>query len=239
MRDDLERLSVPCAGADPLRRRREDLLARAILDAGRSVIREPAGHPDRGRNVETEWLGSEPSAPCVLVVARYDQDEISRLGMFLAVMRALGPARFRRTLRFVAFAGPGQPRPGAPPEADSMSLQGALAHAVVWMGRLGLERERTRGIVLTGPSRARPLLRVAVRAFGRASRIPVRALALPSFWPATASLRTALPTGWSVLTATDHGPWQNGPRRDPDVDRMVAAVPGLIAALQALAASSP
>jgi hypothetical protein len=214
----------------------EEWVARAMLDAGRAVVREPIGDTGRPRNVEAELIGAERDAPGVIVGARYDGGDPGAVALELAVVRALARERLRRTLRFVAFAAVG----GSERYVERLRRDQTPVHAMLALAEVDLSRTRGRATLLfVGNFRSWPTGRAARDAFRSASRIPARALALPS-WLAPGSPSDATPfwrNGWPGVTVTDRWPWlsTHGRRLEPDVDQMAAAVPGLVAAIVRLA----
>src|SRR5258708_2240134 len=87
LRADLERLSRRFAGPREMLVAREELVAHTMLEAGRAVVREPIDSALGIRNVESELEGNR--GPCLIVAARYDLDDVSRIAMLLALVRAL------------------------------------------------------------------------------------------------------------------------------------------------------
>jgi len=236
LRADLERLSA-VAREPPGRDRSapEDVVAQAMLDAGRAVVREPIDDELRVRNLETELIGADRHGPTVIVGARYDGEDPTGVAMELALVRALARERMRHTLRFVAFA-----RGGSARYVERLRRDGQAVDAMLSLVRLDLPRVRARGAVLfLGDFRSGPAARTARAAFRASSRIPARALTLPRWFPGLASSEHAAfwAQGWRALMVTDRAPWLPRERlgSEPDVDRMAAAVPGLASALVRLA----
>jgi hypothetical protein len=223
---------------------RENVVARAMLDAGRSVMREPAPGLSAARNLECEMRGAADGA-CVIVSSRYDADDVSGVAVMLAVLRGLHAARTRRTVRFVALAS--AQAVGA--YVERLHAESARVHAMLCLARVDLARaadRKRRGpqarLLVVGDLRASPMVR-AVRDSVRAdSWIPVRALWLPAWLQrdgGTAPLMRRMHEPWPVVTLTDGSPWRRVtgglPLVEPDVDHMAAAVPGIAAAVVRLA----
>lgn len=213
----------------------DDVAAHAMLAAGRAVVREPVDESLRAWNVEAEQLGAERDAPCVVVGARTRADDISGAAMLIAVVRALSPARLRRTVRFVVFAGAS----GSARFVERLRLERRSVYAMVALDRLDLSRAGRRNRVLfVGNWRSAFVARAARDAFCGSSRIFARAMVLPSWLPGVASSNhvTFWREGWPAVMATDASPWRRAHGDGvPDVDRMAAAVPGLVAAVTRLA----
>jgi hypothetical protein len=209
-----------------------------MLEAGRAVIREPIDEQLRVRNLESEHLGANRNASCVVVGARYDVLDVSPVVMLLAVFRALASRRTPRTVRFVALAGGTASQASAIRYAQRLRATGARVHAAVSLGRVSLSRERTARLMFAGTLRSWSFVATARAAFRAASRIPCVAVPSPPWLPALRESDYALFTGqgWPAIMVTDGLPWAVQNRNAaPDVDSMVAAVPGLTAALEALA----
>ncbi len=236
LRIDVERLTR-------LASERENLVARAMLDAGRSVMREPAPGPTAARNLECEMRGAAEE-PCVVVSARYDADDVSGVAVMLAVLRALHSAHTRRTTRFVALASP--KAVGA--YLERLHAESARVHAMLCLARVDLARGANRKrrsqvrLLVVGDLRAGPMVRAVRDAVRTESWIPVRALWLPAWLQRdgeTAPAMRRLHERWPIVTITDGSPWRRvsaGPELDePDVDHMAAAVPGIAAAVVRLA----
>jgi hypothetical protein len=109
LREDLERLArvIALSENDPdvLQRALEDLVVKAMLDAGRSVTREPLGDGEGSpHNVEVEipGAGGHDDHP-VVVAARYDDTHTGGLALLLALARELPLMPLARTTRLVAF----------------------------------------------------------------------------------------------------------------------------------------
>jgi hypothetical protein len=235
LRTDLQRLTRTAAEPSSNRQSLEDLIARALLDAGRSVTRDPVGPSAQVHNVEAELAGAAAGDPSLIVCARYDADEVTGVAMGLALIRALAHERLRRTVRFVALAEGGGIR-----YAQRLRGDGRAIHAVLSLTRLGLARGSAHStVIFLGDLRSAEIARSARKAFRQSSRIRARALALPSWFPGLATREeVALRRhGWRVTTVTDRPPWlANGRPPAPDVDGMAAAVPGLAGVLVQLAA---
>lgn len=235
LRSDLEVLSRP-AGDDAERRAMaEDFVARSVLEAGRSVMRDPIDASLRVHNVEAELLGEAREAPCAVFGARYGGDDPTGVAMLLSLVRQLSAVRLRRTLRFVAFASGGGGR-----FVERLRREHARVGAMVWFGSLGLPRgRRDAPVVFVGNVRSARLARSARDAFAAGSRIAVRAVALPAWLPGVSAGEHASfwRERWPAVMVTDRSPW---PRRrrgtvQPDVDRMAAALPGLVGVAARLA----
>jgi hypothetical protein len=237
LRADLERMGHS-EEVDPERKRRalEDLIAHSLLDAGRSVIREPVGRTLGLRNVEAEVIGRSRDEPLVVVGSRYDTDDPSGAAVELALVRALSRERLRRTLRFAFLVTPA----GGKCYVERLRRDQKLVGAMLSIAELNLPRARSRGgVMFLSDFRSRSILRTVRTAFRATSRIGARTLALPSWFPGfTASEAVWFSQhGWPAVMVTDRAPWLS--RRDgsvqPDVDRMAAAVPGLVAVVVRLA----
>jgi hypothetical protein len=206
-----------------------------MLDAGRAIVREPVDEELSTWNVEAEQLGTDPGAPSLIVGARCLESDASGAAMLLALLRAVSPARLRRTVRFVLFAGAA----GSARFLERLDAERASACAMLSLARLDLARARsTNHVLFVGSMRSASVARTARDTFRASSRIPARSLVLPSWVPGVASsdhtvfLRRGLP---AVMVA-DAAPWRIGHSADvPDVDRMAAAVPGLVAVVVRLA----
>lgn len=236
LRIDVERLSR-------LPAERENVVARAMLDAGRSVMREPAHGLSPARNLECEMRGAAQE-PCVVVSARYDADDVSGVAVMLAVIRALHSAHTRRTVRFVGLAS----APAVRAYAERLHGEAAQVHAMLYLARADLARAAARGrgpsarLLVVGDLRAAPMVRAVRDAVRAESWIPVRALWIPTWLQRDGEAAPALRSlheRWPIVTVTDGSPWRRahgGPSlAEPDVDHMAAAVPGLAAAVVRLA----
>ncbi len=212
-----------------------DVASRAMLDAGRAVVREPVDEHLSTWNVEAEQLGTDPGAPGVIVGARCLESDASGAAMLLALLRAVSPARLRRTVRFVLFAGAA----GSGCFLERLDREGASVAAMISLARLDLARSRrTNHVLFVGSVRSASLARAARDTFRASSRIPARSLVLPSWVPGVASSDHAvfLRRGLPAVMVADAAPWRIAQSTDvPDVDRMAAAVPGLIAVIARLA----
>jgi hypothetical protein len=232
LRADVERLA-PAArdAAAPAR----DAASRAMLDAGRAILRDPVDPQLSTWNVEAAQLGTDPRAPGVIVGARCLEADGSGAAMLLAMVRALTSARLRRTVRFVLLAGAA----GSARFLERLDAEATTACAVISLARLDLARARHASPVLfVGSVRSAPVARAARDAFRASSRIPARSLVLPSWAPGVVSSDHAafLRRGLPAVMVADAAPWRLGRSTDvPDVDRMAAAVPGLVAAIARLA----
>jgi hypothetical protein len=213
----------------------QDVVARAILDAGRAVIREPVDDALTSWNVEAEQLGADRASPCIVVGARCLADDATGAAMLLAVVRGLASARMRRAVRFVAFGS----ESGSSRFADRLRTENADVYAMISLARLDLARTRRKPMVnFVSNLRSSFAARAARDAFRGSSRIRARALVLPSWLPGIASSDHAAfwRQGWPAVIITDAAPWQAaGSGVIPDLDGMAAAVPGLVAAIARLA----
>jgi hypothetical protein len=236
LRSDVDHLVRPFAGAELRRSGREEVIARAFLDAGRAVVREPIDDALRVRNVEADLLGAIRDAPCVILGARYDGDDVSGAAVLLALARSLARSRLRRTVRFVMFADVLRSRSGSDFYAEQLLVGGVRVHAMLSLGKLDFVRDREAAVVIVGNLQSRSLVASAGHAFGRASRIPVRTLCFPSWLPGMRVSDHAAfwRRGWPAAMVADAPPWSSRAPREPDVDRMAAAVPGLIAVVERL-----
>lgn len=234
---DVERLRST-AGAQAV----EDAVARSMLDAGRSIVREPAGKGS-ARNVEAQIVGMEPGAPNVVVAAK--QGDATSMAMLLATMRALlGGPRPWRSVHFAALVDTAG-------WIDRRRREGTRVRAVLVLESLGLaaagaDRKligRLLGIgdgallIVTDPAR-RHLAFAARGAFRSRASIDARALVLPSWLPPMrrSDLRAFHGAGWPAIVATDGAPLRDRAPSDAfDADRMSAALPGLAAIVERLA----
>jgi hypothetical protein len=238
LRRDLKRLAAAAAidGAASLSML-ESQVASSMLEAGKAVVRQPIDADARIRSVEAELIGAEQPAPVVVLAARYDANEPNAMALELAVIRALARQRLRRTLRFIALATPD----GAERYAERVRRERTPVQAMVSLGRLDLSRARGHTPVLfLGNLRSRQVVRAARDAFRASSRVPARALALPTWFPGLSSAESApfWRRRWPAVTVTDHPSWSrtaHASPRVPDVDQVAAAVPGLAAILVRLA----
>jgi hypothetical protein len=251
LRADLERFGLPlwaaaratappAVRAERARAEREELVARAMLEADRVVVREPMAPGVRVRTVESQLVGAVKEAPCVVVSTRYDRDDGSRVAVFLAVVRAMQSSRMRRSVRFVALAD-APSISGTVYYARRLHAVGTRVHAALSLATLGLARTGPGCVFFSGDLALRSLTRSASRAFGAASRIPVHPVWTPNWtgWALRDSdLREARGLrhiGWPVVTVADRSPWTRQRADSPDVDRMAATVAGLVAVLESLA----
>jgi hypothetical protein len=224
---------------------RENIVARAMLDAGRSVMRAgPAPGLSAARNLECEIRGAAEEA-CVVVSSRYDADDVSGVAVMLAVLRGLHAVHTRRTVRFVALAS--AQAVGA--YVERLHAESARVHTMLCLARVDLARAADRSrrrpparLLVVGDLRAGPMVRAVRDAVRAESWIPVRALWLPAWLQrdgGTAPVMTRLHERWPVVTLTDGSPWRRVtgglPLVEPDVDHMAAAVPGIAAAVVRLA----
>jgi hypothetical protein len=213
----------------------EDLVARAMLDAGRSVMREPVDATLGVCNVEAEQPGGSRES-CVIVSARYDSGDPTGPAMLLALVRALSDARTRFALRFVAYATD----QGSARYVARLSEQRARVRASLSLSRLDLSRSRRANTVYFAANmRSASAARAARSAFRGSSRVRARALALPTWLPGMASADQApfWRSGWPAVMVADTLPWlvaRRAPSK-PDVDWMTAAGSGLVAAVVRLA----
>ena len=213
----------------------EDLVARGLLEAGLAVTREPIGEDDPARNVEADVHGAQPGGSHVVVAARYDGTDTSGIAVLLSIARELGLTRLARTTRLLAF-----PRGGAGSYVDR-NRSHFPAQAVLAVADVALARQRREeGIVFVGNWRSRRVLPLVKRVFSVSSRVPAGSLALPTWVPgmAPAEHSAFLRAPWPAVLVSDHRPWQEPSKSGPvwpDVDRMAAAVPGLVSVVARLA----
>lgn len=212
---------------------RQDRVAQGLLEAGGTVAREALGRAANGlgvRNLECEVAGVDRSAPCVIVGARYDADDVSRTAMFLAVARAtLAAPPGRRSVRFVAFAD-SPSASGALRYAEQLHAAGTRIQAVLSIGALGSPQERTPVAFAYGWRHMR-LGAGAATAFRRASQIRARAFPF-AFWAGMrASDSTTLAhAGWPIVTVRDLPTGLGASRSGPaNLDRMAQVATGLAA----------
>jgi hypothetical protein len=230
LRADVERLSRTFADVEQRRRAREEIVSRALLAAGRAVVREPVDDGLRVRTLESEQIGAMREASCVIFGARYDADDISGIAALLALSRGLTHARLRRNVRFVAFAD-AAPVSGYARYAERLWTGGVGVQAMVSLARLDLARDHDASLLFVGNLRSRRLVHACVDVFEMASRIGARALALPSWMPGVRAADHApfRGHGWPAVMVADGPPWRVRSAGAPDVDRIAAAVPGLVA----------
>jgi hypothetical protein len=247
IRADLDRLARVAPNGDARRGARESVIARAMLDAGRAIVREPIDDQLKVRTVEAEQFGAEREASCVLIGARYDQEDASGAAMLLAIMRALAAERVMRNVRFVAFTDfpspstPSRTASGGARYADRLLASGTSVHAMLSLGRLDFAREREAGVVFASNLRSRAMVTSATEAFRKTSRVEARALPLPSWVPGIRGSEHALfqERGWRAMMVADGPPWRLRSTTTPDVDRMAAVLPGLLAVVVRLASGRP
>jgi hypothetical protein len=250
LRADVERLARVVAltqkDDDARRAGLEDAVVRSLLDGGRAVMREPIDPALVIRNVEAEIPGASPDGPPVVLAARYDAAEWGSVAMLLALARELALTRLARTAHILAFARGGAAsyvkRLARTPEGTGHHGtigSGPQARAVLAFDDVDLDRRRKGdGLVLVGNWRSRRVLRGMTRGFHVSSRVPVRSVALPTWIPRIAAEEHAAfwRGPWPAVIVSDHAPWRR-PRQPPlpDVDRMAAAVPGLVSVVARLA----
>jgi hypothetical protein len=240
LRADIERLSgaggygderESAGELDQERPSPEEIVAHSMLEAGRSVLREPVDPGQKSFNVEAEQQGALGDAPCVVLGARYGCDDVSGAAMFLALGRILTTIRTQRTLRLVAFSVAG----GSARYVKQLRDEGARIHAMVSLARLDLAREGN-AILFVGNLRSLYVARAARDVFRRSSRVPARVLPFPSWVSRFAGVASSDAAAfwheeWPAVTIAD-APSLLASRRSvlaPDVDRMAAALPGLVA----------
>ncbi len=236
LRADVERLSRRFPDLEQRRKAREETVSHAMLDAGRAVVREPVDEALEVHTVESEHFGAHRDASCVLVGARYDLDDVSGVAALLALTRALAPTRLVRNVRFVAFAD-APSHSGSARYAERLWAGGVGVHAMVSLARLDLTRDHEASLFLIGNLRSASLVARAGEAFRRASRVGVRAMPLPSWLPGLRDSEHApfFRRGWPAMMVADRPPWRLRAASTPDVDRIVAALPGLVAMVARLA----
>jgi hypothetical protein len=239
LRADVGRLGRAFSDVEQRRQAREEIVSRALLGAGRAVVREPVDDGLRVRTLESEQLGAVREASCVVFGARYDGDDISGIAALLAVSRGLTHARLARNVRFVAFAD-AAPISGSARYAERLWTGGVGVHAMVSLARVDLARDHDASLLFVGNLRSRRVVRACAGVFETASRIGARALALPSWLPGVrradhASFREH---GWPAVMVADGPPWRVRSAGAPDIDRIAAAVPGLVAVAIRLASGA-
>lgn len=108
---------------------------------------------------------------------------------------------------------------------------------MVSLARVDLARDHEASLLFVSNLRSRRLAHGCADVFGLASRIGVRALALPSWLPGLRSADHASfrEHGWPAVMVADGPPWRARSAVTPDVDRIAAAVPGLLAVALRLA----
>jgi hypothetical protein len=241
LRADLDRLTHAPRSAEERRRTREDYVARAMLSAGYSVVREPIDAALAVRTLESEHLGSMRDASCVVVTARYDAMDASGIAALLAVCRGVAPVDLVRSVRFAALPETGSGSGGAAAAgtyADRLARAGVGVRAVLSLERLDMTRDHDEAEVLVvGDRSSRDLVRLTERALLRATRIAVHGVSLPSWIPGVGGSDNAAfwPHGWPAIKIADGPLWRGRTTDAPDVDRLAALVPGLIAAVSRLA----
>ncbi|HEX3771465.1 MAG TPA: M28 family peptidase, partial [Polyangiaceae bacterium] len=238
LRADLERLGEAPRSADERRKVREDIVARAMLASGHAVIREPVGGELMVRTLELTHFGSMHDASCVIVTARYDAVDASGIAALLAIARGLAPMDLVRSVRLVALPESGTRASAATTYADRLARTGVSVRAMVSLERLDLARDHEEAEVLVVGDRAsRDVVRLAERALQRATRIAVHGVSLPSWVPGVGGSDNAAfwPYGWPAVKIAEGPLWWGRARETPDVDRIAALVPGLLAAVARLA----
>jgi hypothetical protein len=214
----------------------EDLVALAMLDAARAVVRMPIDDAQPARNIEAELIGVARDEPSLIVGARYDAEVPSAMAIELAVVRALAREHLLRSVRFVAFATAN----GSESYAARLRRERTAVDAMVSLARLDLSRTQARTAVLfLGNLRSARIARAARDTFRSSSRVGARALAVPFWLPglATSDHAPFWRQGWRAVIVTDRPPWFSARERsvEPDVDQMAGAVSGLVAAVARLA----
>ena len=248
LRADLDRLLRAGAASDSARANPriaaqrlsalEDVVARSMLDAGTSIVREPIDDDLRVRNVEAQLGGTMRDAPNIVVGTRYDLPDPCGVAIELALVRALARQRLKRPLRFVAFAT----SQGSARYVDRLCRERGAVHAMVSLTGLDLDLNGPeRRFRFVGDVRSRPIARRARDAFRGSSRIGAAALVLPPWLPplARSDARPFARRGWPAVLVSDTSPWRTSRAGrnpvEPDVDRMAAAVFGLVAVAVRLA----
>jgi hypothetical protein len=240
LRTDVERLSRAVPDPNERRKAREEAVSRALLASGRAVVREPVDDAFVVRTLECEQLGSMREASCIVVGARYDEADVSGIAAMLAVARALAGVDLVRSVRFVALAdavdGKGGAVSGAVRYVDRLAKAGVSVHAMLMLARFDL-RDHEAPVLVVGNLASRVVVRRATHAFAMASRIGVRALSLPSWFPGVGRADHAAfwRYGWPAVMVADGPLWRGRSTQPPDVDRIAAAVPGLVTAATRLA----
>jgi hypothetical protein len=237
LRADVERMArvtvLTQNDAEARRAGLEDVVVRSLLDAGRAVMREPIDGSLSFHNIEAEIPGASPDGPPVVIAARYDAVAWSSVAVLLALARELSLTRLARSAHLVALA-----HGGAASYVQRLRT-GSRAQAILALEDLDLDRRRKgAGLVFVGNWRSRRVLRGIRRGFQVSSRLPVRSLALPAWIPGIAAEEHAAfwRGPWPAVIVSDHGPWRRRRRLAlPDVDRMAAAVPGLVSVVARLA----
>jgi antitoxin (DNA-binding transcriptional repressor) of toxin-antitoxin stability system len=239
LRADVERLSQAPRSAEERRKMREELVSRAMLAAGHSVVREPIGDALDVRTLESEQLGSMRDASCVVLSARYDAVDASGIAALLAVARGLASVDLVRNVRFAALPESGGGGVAAASKyAERLARAGVSVRAMISLERLDMTRDRDEAEVLVVGDRAsRDVVRLAERALVRATRVSVHGVSLPSWIPGVGGSDNAAfwSHGWPAIKISDGPLWRSRTADAPDVDRLAALVPGLIAAVTRLA----
>jgi hypothetical protein len=120
--------------------------------------------------------------------------------------------------------------------AERLWTGGVGVQAMVSLARVDLARDHEAALLFVGNMRSRRLLHTCVDVFAVASRISARALTLPSWLPGMRSDHAPFRRhGWPAMMVADGPPWRVRSASAPDVDRIAAAVPGLVAVAQRLA----
>ncbi|MEM6552505.1 MAG: M20/M25/M40 family metallo-hydrolase [Planctomycetota bacterium] len=183
------------------------------------------------KNLVVEWPGRDPKAPVVVLGAHYDtvrttpgaDDNASAVAVLLEATRMLTGRRFRRTVRFVAFANEEPPHfgtrtMGSRVYAEACRARGDAVHAMVCLEMVGyfdcrrgkqsypdelprvvrpLVRDTGDFISVVSDVRSCRVLRRFRRGFRRASSLPM--IAAP------------VPRARELLWLSDHGPfWDLG-----------------------------
>jgi hypothetical protein len=215
---------------------RQDRVAQAFLEAGGAIAREPLGSAANGlgvRNIECEVAGTDRSAPCVVVGARYDGDDVTRTAMLLAVARlVLAATPARRTMRFVAFAD-SPSASGALRYAEQLRGEGVRVQAVLAIGTTGSPEERTPVAFSYGWRQAR-LGAATGKAFRAACRVRARSFPF-AFWTGmrASDTTTLAHAGWPVVTVGDLPGGLFASRSGPaNLDRMAQIATGLAGVLR-------
>lgn len=229
LRTDIERLTRRPSD-------REDVIIRGMLDAGCSVMRHVACGLSPSRTVACAIPGTE-RLPCLLVAARYDTEDVSGVAALLALVRALHDVRTRRPVHFVALCSP----EALASYVDGLRAESLPVHAMLMLACLDMSRAPRPGrLLVMGDLRSARLAREIRDAIRATSRTPARAVWLPE-WARRDSERGPPLRGnrRPVVTVTVDIRWR-APAVPlvPDVDNMVAAIPGLVAAAMRLLGAS-
>lgn len=208
-----------------------ELVLRALLDAGRYVVRHPLpGRSDR-ETLEAVIRGSQEGGELV-IGARYDENPCAVTSL-LALARALGGRRFSHTVRLVAYAHDTGSRAYARRlREQATDLRGMLSLDSVGHGTF---------VAFVGESSTRDFVGAAQRAFGMGTRLEARMLLLPSVVPLMSSSehRAFSEEGYCAALVTDSVPLRS--RRRPDqinCDVMAEVVSGLASVVARLAGES-